>query len=152
MAAAVIVACSPQKDYTQYVNPMVGATTSISKAGVYHGLGKTYPGATVPFGLVQANPQTVTCGDNASGYSDELKTIEGFSIMQMSGTGWYGDFGNFLVMPSTGGMKVIAGLENGEVDGWRSEYDKNTETGQEGFLRTYLFRKGASFRSQGLRQ
>ena len=36
-----------------YVNPFIGASTSTSAAGVYHGLGKTFPGATTPYGMVQ---------------------------------------------------------------------------------------------------
>ena len=42
------------------VNPFIGASTSIDAAGVFHGLGKTYPGATAPFGMVQCSPQTIT--------------------------------------------------------------------------------------------
>ena len=136
---AAAAACSQQQpSLSDYVNPMIGASTSVGAAGVYHGLGKTYPGATMPFGMVQANPQTVTCGDNAPGYSDEFKTIEGFSILQMSGTGWYGDFGNFLVMPTSGEMKTVAGLEDGSVKGWRSAYDKSSETAKAGYYSVYL--------------
>ena len=121
-----------------YVNPMIGASTSIGAAGVYHGLGKTFPGATVPFGMVQANPQTITGGDNAPGYSDEHRTIEGFSMIQMSGTGWFGDFGNFLIMPTTGQMHTIAGREDGTLKGWRSEYDKASECARAGYYSTFL--------------
>ena len=51
-----------------------------------------------PFGLVQLSPDTKTGGDNGSGYSYHHTTIEGFSFTHMSGIGWYGDLGNFLVM------------------------------------------------------
>ena len=37
---------------TDYVNPFIGASTSVGAAGVYHGLGKTFPGATTPYGMV----------------------------------------------------------------------------------------------------
>ena len=70
---------------TDYVNPFIGASTSVGAAGVYHGLGKTFPGATTPYGMVQVSPNTITGGDNGSGYSDEHKTIEGFAFTQMSG-------------------------------------------------------------------
>lgn len=116
-----------------FVNPLIGASTSIGAAGVYHGLGKTFPGATTPFGMVQANPQTISGGDNAPGYSAEHTTIEGFSILQMSGVGWSGDFGNFLVMPTTGEMTTIAGLEDGSIKGWRSALDKKTENARAGY-------------------
>ena len=107
-----------------HVNPFIGATTSISAAGVYHGLGKTFPGATTPYGMVQVSPNTITGGDNAPGYSYEHETIEGFAFTQMSGVGWYGDLGNFLVMPTNGELKIIAGKEDGSISGYRSFYDK----------------------------
>jgi putative alpha-1,2-mannosidase len=93
------------------VNPFIGASTNVDAAGAYHGLGKTFPGATTPYGLVQVSPQTITGGDNGSGYSYEHETIEGFAMTQMSRIGWNGDLGNFLVMPTTGPMKTIAGIE-----------------------------------------
>jgi putative alpha-1,2-mannosidase len=74
----------------QYVNPFVGASTSARAAGVSHGLGKTFPGATTPYGMVQVSPNTITGGDNAPGYSYEHPTIEGFAFTQMSGVGWRG--------------------------------------------------------------
>ena len=100
-----------------YVNPFIGASTSTSAAGVYHGLGKTFPGAVVPFGMVQVSPNTITGGDNGSGYSYEHKTIEGFAMTQMSGVGWNGELGNFLVMPTSGPLMTIAGKEDGSISG-----------------------------------
>ena len=44
---------------TDYVNPFIGASTSVGAAGVYHGLGKTFPGATTPYGMVQVSPNTI---------------------------------------------------------------------------------------------
>ena len=45
---------------SDYVNPFIGASTNTGKAGVAHGLGKTFPGADTPFGLVQVSPNTIT--------------------------------------------------------------------------------------------
>jgi predicted alpha-1,2-mannosidase len=125
------------KQPVDYVNPFIGATTSIDAAGTYHGLGKTFPGATTPFGMVQVSPNTITGGDNGSGYSDEHRTIEGFALTQMSGVGWYGDMGNFLVMPTTGPLKTAAGKENG-VKGYRSVYDKKSEKASAGYYSVQL--------------
>ena len=80
------------------VDPMIGAITLSGYGG--HGLGKTFPGAASPFGMVQLSPDTVTGGDNGPGYSYHHETIEGFSFLHMSGIGWYGDLGNFQAMPS----------------------------------------------------
>src|SRR6478752_6703482 len=105
-----------------YVNPFIGASTSAAKAGVYHGLGKTFPGAATPFGMVQLSPNTITGGDNGSGYSYEHTTIEGFAFTQMSGVGWYGDLGNFLVMPTIGPLQTVAGKEDAPQKGYRSAF------------------------------
>lgn len=70
---------------SSYVNPFVGASTNTELAGASHGLGKTFPGATAPFGMVQVSPNTITGGDNGPGYSYEHTTIEGFAFTQMSG-------------------------------------------------------------------
>lgn len=123
---------------TDYVNPFIGASTSVGAAEVYHGLGKTFPGATTPFGMVQVSPNTITGGDNSSGYSYEHETIEGFAINQMSGVGWYGDLGNFLVMPTTGELKTTAGNEHDGVKGYRSTYNKQTEVAQAGYYAVEL--------------
>ena len=83
------------------VNPFIGAVTDAPGHGI-HGEGKTFPGATTPLGMVQLSPDTITGGDNGPGYSRRHKTIEGFSFMHLSGIGWYGEFGNFQLMPTTG--------------------------------------------------
>lgn len=120
-----------------YVNPFIGASTSAGKAGIYHGLGKTFPGATTPYGLVQVSPNTITGGDNGSGYSYEHTTIEGFAFTQMSGVGWGGDLGNFLVMPATGALQTASGKE-GKQNGYRSSYDKSSEKASAGYYSVQL--------------
>lgn len=120
-----------------YVNPFIGASTNTEAAGAYHGLGKTFPGATTPFGAVQVSPNTITGGDNGSGYSYEHETIEGFAFTQMSGIGWGGDLGNFLVMPTVGTMRTNSGKENG-VAGYRSRYDKSSEEAAAGYYKVLL--------------
>jgi len=139
-AALAVTACCKTQTLSpaDLVNPMIGASTSTDAAGIYHGLGKTYPGATVPFGMVQLSPDTITGGDNAPCYSDEHKTIEGFSFMHMNGVGWNGDLANFQVMPTTGEMKFIAGKEDGSIGGWRSAYDKSSEVAKAGYYKTTL--------------
>ena len=123
---------------SSYVNPFIGATTNTEAAGSYHGLGKTFPGATAPFGMVQVSPNTITGGDNGSGYSDEHTSIEGFAFTQMSGIGWYGDFGNFLVMPTIGPLKTFAGTLVNPDEGYRSCYDKQSEYASAGYYSVQL--------------
>ncbi|WP_346316156.1 GH92 family glycosyl hydrolase [Chitinophaga sp. YIM B06452] len=125
-----------------YVNPFIGASTSEGAAGIYHGLGKTFPGAATPFGMVQLSPNTITGGDNGSGYSYEHKTIEGFAFTQMSGIGWYGDLGNFLVMPATGPLQTSAGSQQHPEEGYRSAYSKQDEKAAAGYYSVQLTEHG----------
>jgi len=133
----VPVVCLAQEP-ADYVNPFIGASTSAGAAGIYHGLGKTFPGAATPFGMVQLSPNTITGGDNGSGYSYEHTTIEGFAFTQMSGVGWYGDLGNFLVTPGTGPLQTAAGRAAHPEEGYRSAYSKQDERAAAGYYAVKL--------------
>lgn len=135
---AIMALPSQAQGLSRYVNPFIGASTSIDAAGVYHGLGKTFPGAATPFGMSQVSPNTITGGDNGPGYSSEHTTIEGFAFTQMSGIGWYGDLGNLLTMPTCGRLRTCAGKEDGSLKGWRSAYDKAGETASAGYYSAFL--------------
>jgi predicted alpha-1,2-mannosidase len=77
----------------QYVNPMNGTG----------GHGHTYPGATVPFGMVQLSPDTRIDGswDGCSGYHYDDTIIYGFSHTHLNGTGC-SDYGDIMLMPTMG--------------------------------------------------
>jgi putative alpha-1,2-mannosidase len=119
----------------EWVNPLIGASTS-QKLGE----GKTFPGPTTPFGLVQLSPDTMTGGDNSPGYSYEHTTIEGFSFTHMSGVGWYGDFGNLLTMGTTGPVRFAAGRPQSPDEGRRSEFSHSTEIARAGYYAVTLAR------------
>ncbi len=79
------------KDYTKYVNPFVGTG----------GHGHTFPGATMPFGMVQLSPDTRTDNwDGSSGYYYTDSVIYGFSHTHLSGTG-IPDYCDILLRPET---------------------------------------------------
>jgi predicted alpha-1,2-mannosidase len=122
---------------SDYVDPFIGASIN-GETGMAYTLGKTFPGATSPFGLVQLNPNTITGGDNGPGYSYEHTSIEGFAFTQMSGIGWYGDLGNFLTIPTIGELKTISGSLDKPEGGYRSRYDKASEIAQAGYYATKL--------------
>ena len=98
---------------TKYVDTIIG-TVGDEKTRSFHGGGKVHPGACVPGGMVQLSPDTVTGGDNGTGYNYCQNTIEGFSFNHMSGIGWYGDLGNLQIMPITGQTDLRSG-SNAEV-------------------------------------
>lgn len=142
---ALAVPCLPsdlltaqERPPADYANPFIGASTNTEKAGAFHGLGKTFPGAATPFGLVQVSPNTITGGDNGPGYSYEHTSIEGFAFTQMSGIGWYGDLGNFLVMPTTGPLKTSASRLDHPDEGYRSRYSKTDEVARAGYYAATL--------------
>ena len=126
--AATVTAAVQARDAVDYVNPMIGATTADEGGrGDVNELGKTFPGVCTPLGLVQLSPDTHTGGDNGPGYSYHHKTIEGFSFTHMSGIGWYGDLGNFLVMPTTGPLHTFKGLDSDPDGGYRSRFSHERE-------------------------
>ena len=122
-----------EKDNVSYIHPMIGAVTYGKKSKDAHGFGKTFPGAATPFGLVQLSPDTFSGGDNGSGYSYEHPTLEGFSFTHMSGVGWFGDLGNFLVTPTTGELRPNRGVPENPESGYRSRYTHDTETAKAGY-------------------
>ena len=126
------------KDKVDYINPMIGAVAYRPDSKDAHGMGKTFPGATTPFGLVQLSPDTITGGDFGSGYSYEHSSIEGFSFTHMSGVGWYGDLGNFLITPTTGELKTNRGKEEDTRTGYRSKFSHDSESSRAGYYAVTL--------------
>ncbi|GAL64317.1 alpha-1,2-mannosidase [Algibacter lectus] len=122
-----------KKQPVDYIDPIIGAITYGKKSKDAHGFGKTFPGAATPFGLVQLSPDTVSDGDNGSGYSYEHPTMEGFSFTHMSGVGWFGDLGNFLVTPTIGKLQTNRGVAKNPESGYRSRYSHDTETTEAGY-------------------
>jgi predicted alpha-1,2-mannosidase len=109
-----------------YVNPFVGTD----------GHGHTFPGATVPFGMVQLSPDTrKDSWDGCSGYHYSDNQILGFSHTHLSGTG-VGDYGDIRFMPTTGKRKLDAG--NSENDGYRSAFTHENEKASPGFYSVQL--------------
>jgi len=84
-----LVAFSQVKDFTSLVDPFIGTS----------GHGHTYPGASMPFGMVQLSPDTRLTGwDGCSAYHYSDSIIYGFSHTHLSGTGC-SDYGDILLMP-----------------------------------------------------
>lgn len=112
-------------------------------------MGHTFPGATVPFGAVQLSPETDTIsyelngkynGDvykYCAGYRYEDKTITGFSHTHFSGTG-HSDLGDFLIMPTTGQLKLNPGTASNPESGYRSRFSHNNEISEAGYYKVKL--------------
>jgi len=128
-----------QQDLAKYVKPIIGTQK----------MGHTYPGATVPFGMVQLSPETDTLsyelngkynGDvykYCAGYKYEDKTIVGFSHTHFSGTG-HSDLGDFLVMPTQGKLQMNPGTANDPKSGFRSAFSHQNEVSEAGYYKVKL--------------
>lgn len=129
-----------------YIDPIIGTVgDEKARAKTLHGGGKTHPGACVPGGMVQLSPDTVSGGDNTTGYNYCQNTIEGFSFNHMSGCGWYGDLGNLQIMPITGETDLRSG-SNAELPfvkgtlGWKSPFSHEKEWAKAGYYAVELER------------
>jgi len=111
----------------RYVNPFIGTD----------GHGHTYPGATLPFGMVQLSPDTRLEGwDGCSGYHYSDSVVYGFSHTHLSGTG-VADYCDILIMPTIGEIKLFNGSENPD-SGYASRFNHENEKASPGFYSTYL--------------
>jgi len=116
------------EDLTQFVKIKIGTG----------GHGHTYPGATVPFGMVQLSPDTYNIGwDWCSGYHYSDKSIMGFSHTHLSGTG-VGDMLDVLLMPGTGPVKLTPGTREKPEEGYRSRFDHADEIAEPGYYSVIL--------------
>jgi len=108
----------------EYADPMIGTDAH----------GHTFPGAVLPFGMVQLSPDTGTEGwDWCSGYHYSDSSIMGFSHTHLSGTGC-ADYGDILVMPTTGELKTLPGTKDGPEEGYRSRFSHSSEEVLSGLL------------------
>ncbi len=127
----VILGCTSGQvkvDYTSFVDPFIGTG----------GHGHTFPGATVPFGMVQISPDTRwEDWDGSSGYHYSDKTIMGFSQTHLSGTG-APEYCDVLFMPTIGKVQLMPGDENDPKSGYRSTFSHSNEHATPGYYSVLL--------------
>ncbi len=115
-------------DYADLVDPMVGTGDH----------GHTYPGAVLPFGMVQLSPDTrMENWDGSSGYHYSDSTILGFSHTHLSGTG-APEFCDVLFMPTVGDIQINPGDEHDSKTGYRSAFDHRNEHATPGYYKVLL--------------
>ena len=119
--------------------PAFAATAAPARANLFIGTGghgHTYPGATVPFGMVQLSPDTdVERWDACSGYHRTDTSIMGFSHTHLSGTG-IGDMLDVLVVPTRGPVKLLPGPLDNPDAGYRQRF--TAEHAEPGYYRVAL--------------
>ena len=126
-----LFSCAEQdlpKEYTDSVNVFIGTG----------GHGHTFPGATLPHGMVQLSPDTRLLGwDACSGYYYDDTSIMGFTHTHLSGTG-IGDYGDILFMPVVGEKPLIAGTAENPDEGYRSRFSHEQESARPGYYQVLL--------------
>lgn len=97
--------------------------------------GHVFPGATVPFGMVQLSPDTrIETWDGCSGYHYSDPSILGFSHTHLTGTG-AGCLGDVMFMPTIGEVRLEAGKPG---DGYASAFSHDQEHATPGYYRVFL--------------
>lgn len=125
LAAAII---AQTVDYTRWVNPFIGTG----------GHGHTFPGATMPFGMVQLSPDTrVDNWDGSSGYHYSDDMIYGFSHTHLSGTG-IPDYCDILFMPTMGVSSRFERFEEKDKSSYPSKFSHSTEKAEPGYYSVKL--------------
>lgn len=128
LAVIALTSCSNDRkvesyDLTSYVNPMIGTDFT----------GNTYPGAQVPFGMVQLSPDNGLPGwDRISGYFYPDSTIAGFSHTHLSGTG-AGDLYDISFMPVMNPAKIAPAPL-----GVHSRFSHDREEATAGYYKVHL--------------
>jgi predicted alpha-1,2-mannosidase len=113
----VNVVTKSYKTLTDYVDPLIGTTAG----------GNTYPGAVVPFGMVQFSPDT---SSPSIGYDYNNRQIQGFSLTHMSGVGC-NDYGDVFLTATTGPVKTA-------LADYQSSYSHRDETVTPGYYQVRL--------------
>lgn len=116
---------SKPENLTSFVNPFIGTG----------GHGHTYPGAVMPFGMMQLSPDTRLDGwDGCSGYHYSDEYIYGFSHTHLSGTG-VSDYADILLMPTN---KVNFNNGSDGESGYRAPFSHDNEYATPGYYKVHL--------------
>ncbi|WP_221409568.1 GH92 family glycosyl hydrolase [Marinoscillum furvescens] len=117
-----------QQSLTQLVNPFIGTG----------GHGHTFPGASMPNGMVQLSPDTRLMGwDACSGYHITDESILGFSHTHLSGTG-IGDYGDILFMPITTTPEFTPNENGNYSHAYANKKRKGSEKAEPGYYSVVL--------------
>lgn len=113
---------------TNYVDPFIGTG----------GHGHTYPGATVPFGMLQVSPDNgISSWDWCSGYHYSDSIVSGFSHLHLSGTG-IGDLADILFMPTNKKLDLTAKAASRDFLPYKSKYNHANEKAIPGYYQVFL--------------
>lgn len=122
------ISCSNYESPNKYVDVFIGTG----------GHGHTYPGATLPFGMIQPSPVNGTPGwDWVSGYHYSDSIITGFAQTHLSGTG-IGDLNDILIMPTNRKVLLSDPAKYESKRSYASKFSHDLEKGSPGYYSVYL--------------
>ena len=125
LAAAARCRTRRRPAWSTHVDPFIGTG----------GHGHTFPGPTLPFGMVQLSPDTRLTGwDGCSGYHFSDDVVFGFSHTHLSGTG-VSDYGDILLMPVTGEPLLETAIPTEWTRATARRFDKADEQAERRLLR-----------------
>ncbi|PWB27020.1 GH92 family glycosyl hydrolase [Flavobacterium sp. HTF] len=114
--------------FVSHVDPFIGTG----------GHGHTYPGATVPFGMLQVSPDNgISSWDWCSGYHHSDSIVAGFSHLHLSGTG-IGDLADILFMPVNKKLDLTAKAASRDFLPYKSKYNHVNEKATPGSYQVFL--------------
>lgn len=128
---------APAEDVLKYINPFIGTA----------GRGHTFPGAAVPFGMVQLSPDNGTEGaDWISGYNYADSVIVGFSHTHLSGADMSkmqtGDLLDISLMPTTRTVNLAKPLQTRKDADWAARFSHRDEQASPGYYRVKFADQG----------
>lgn len=129
-ALLILNSCGEKQPKTpfEYVDTFIGTG----------GHGHTFPGATLPFGMVQLSPDTrKDSWDGCSGYHYSDSIVYGFSHTHLSGTG-VGDYGDIRFFPTKGELKTEVFYGENYKQGYGSKFTHEMENSEPGYYAVYL--------------
>lgn len=128
MGAWVIFYGCSKTEYSDKINVFTGTD--------FHG--HTFPGATLPHGMVQLSPDTrITTWDGCSGYHYSDSSILGFSHIHYSGVG-SGGGADIMLIPTIGSIRINPGIQAGSKSGYRAAFSHSSEKAEPGYYSVML--------------
>ena len=136
IAFVAVAACASPcvaQDYAAEVNPFIGTTNG----------GNTYPGASLPFGMVAFRPEETPLPGNypiaaPGGYEWRVNGIKGFSLTHLSGTGCTGASGDIPIMPITKGAVEMSPSADVAFNMYSSMFSHADEEASPGWYKVKL--------------
>jgi len=128
---ALLLAAQLASGPASYVDPLIGTANG----------GNTFPGAVVPFGMVQWSPEN-TRGDATrtpapGGYQYDATRIRGFSLTHLSGTGCAGASGDVPFMPLVGSVTTAPPVDTTNRT-YATSFSHVNETAEAGYYQVRL--------------